>query len=77
MPSIPALHLLPASRFETPEILKKLASTSRVLAELKGTAGTIPRQSILINTLSIQEASMEPPRLTMRAAIAVKKKLKK
>jgi Fic family protein len=56
MPSIPALHLLPASRFETPEILKKLASTSRVLAELKGTAGTIPRQSILINTLSIQEA---------------------
>jgi Fic family protein len=56
MQSIPALHLLPASRFESPEILKKLASTSRVLAELKGTAGTIPRQSILINTLSIQEA---------------------
>jgi Fic family protein len=56
MPSLPALHLLPASRFETPGILKRLASTSRVLAELKGVAGTIPRQSILINTLSIQEA---------------------
>lgn len=48
-------QILP-SRFETPAILKKLAAASRRLAELKGAAGTIPRQSILINTLSIQEA---------------------
>lgn len=53
---LPPLHQLPPGRFETPAILKKLASTSRKLAELKGTAGNIPRQSILINTLSIQEA---------------------
>lgn len=50
------LQSLPASRFETPAILKKLASASRRLAELKGAASSIPRQSILINTLSIQEA---------------------
>ncbi len=50
------LHSLAPSRFETPAILKKLASASRKLAELKGAAGSIPRQSILINTLSMQEA---------------------
>lgn len=48
-------HIHP-SRFETTAILKKLAAASRRLAELKGAAGTIPRQGILINTLSIQEA---------------------
>ncbi len=37
-------------------ILKKLATASRKLAELKGVAGTIPNQSILINTLGLQEA---------------------
>lgn len=56
MPSIQPLTGLSPSRFETPAILKKLASASRRLAELKGTAGNIPRQSILINTLSMQEA---------------------
>lgn len=50
------LHHLDPSRFEAAAILKKVASASRKLAELKGAAGTIPRQSILINTLSIQEA---------------------
>ena len=50
------LHQLNASRFETPAILKRVASASRRLAELKGLATSIPRQSILINTLSIQEA---------------------
>jgi Fic family protein len=50
------LQELPAARFETPAILKKLASASRRLAELKGAASSIPRQSILISTLSIQEA---------------------
>lgn len=55
--SVPApLTDLDPTRFETPAILKKLASASRALAELKGAAGTIPRQDILINTLSMQEA---------------------
>lgn len=53
---ITSLFELNPARFETPPILKKLAITSRHLAELKGAAGTIPRQTILINTLSIQEA---------------------
>jgi Fic family protein len=51
-----SLFSLAASRFETPSILKKLASTSRKLAELKGAASSIPQQNILINTLTIQEA---------------------
>lgn len=53
---IPSLHALSTARFETSAILKKLASASRQLAELKGVASSIPQQSILINTLSIQEA---------------------
>ena len=51
----PLNRLRPAS-FETPAILKKLASASRQLAELKGLAASIPNQSILINALSLQEA---------------------
>jgi Fic family protein len=47
---------LNARRFDTPEILKKLASSSRRLAELKGIAASIPNQGILINTLALQEA---------------------
>ncbi len=50
------LHHLPSSRFETPAILKGLASASRNLAELKGIASSIPNQAILVNTLGIQEA---------------------
>ena len=56
MTSIPPLHALESRRFETPAILKRLASASRSLAELKGVAASIPNQSILINTLSLQEA---------------------
>lgn len=56
MTLIPPLHTLEARRFETPAILKRLASASRSLAELKGVAASIPNQSILINTLSLQEA---------------------
>ncbi len=56
MPSIAPLHSLELARFETTPILKKLASASRKLAELKGVAGTIPNQGMLINTLTIQEA---------------------
>ena len=50
------LEQLDAARFDTPLILKKLASSSRRLAELKGIAGSIPNQGILINTLGLQEA---------------------
>jgi Fic family protein len=53
---IPPIDNLDASRFDTPAILKKLASSSRKLAELKGVAASIPNQGILINTLGIQEA---------------------
>lgn len=56
MATIPALELLTAERFDTPAILKKLASSSRQLAELKGIAASIPNQGILINTLGLQEA---------------------
>ena len=41
---------------ETKQILKKVASAHRALAELKGAADTIPNRTILINTLSLQEA---------------------
>ena len=56
MPPIPPLEHLSPARFETAPILKKLTSASRQLAELKGVAGSIPNQSILINTLGLQEA---------------------
>ena len=41
---------------ETKPILKKLTKAHQALAELKGITGIIPNQSILINTLSLQEA---------------------
>jgi Fic family protein len=59
MPALPplvALDRLNPARFETPAILKRLASSSRALAELKGIAASIPNQGILINTLGLQEA---------------------
>jgi len=56
MSTINPLAQLPAQRFETPAILKKLAVASRALAELKGVAASIPHQGILINTLGMQEA---------------------
>ncbi|MHB0990633.1 MAG: Fic family protein [Burkholderiales bacterium] len=56
MHRITPLEQLDAARFDTPAILKKLASSSRRLAELKGIAGSIPNQGILINTLGLQEA---------------------
>lgn len=41
---------------ETKAVLKSLPSAHAALAELKGFASTIPNQSILINTLGLQEA---------------------
>ena len=50
------LESLDPAHFDTPAILKKLAASSRRLAELKGIAASIPNQGILINTLGLQEA---------------------
>ncbi|MDX8431160.1 MAG: Fic family protein [Candidatus Algichlamydia australiensis] len=51
------IPLLPISfDLETKSILKKLAHAHRALAELKGVTGIIPNQSILIDTLLLQEA---------------------
>lgn len=44
------------SRFERPDVLKKVTAASRQLAELKGVAASIPNEGILINTLGLQEA---------------------
>jgi len=41
---------------ETKKVLKALPSAHAALAELKGIGSTIPNQSILINTLGLQEA---------------------
>ncbi|TGM92722.1 Fic family protein [Leptospira levettii] len=51
-----SLKSIPIETFETPAVLKKLATASRKLAELKGVAASIPNQNILINTLGLQEA---------------------
>lgn len=56
MPILSPLHHLPPQRFETPAILRKVSAANRRLAELKGLAASIPNQSILINTLAMQEA---------------------
>ena len=41
---------------ETKAVLKKLSTARSALAELKGVAGIVPNEEILINTLSLQEA---------------------
>lgn len=56
MTQLSPLEQLNPARFDAPAILKKLASSSRKLAELKGIAASIPNQGILINTLGLQEA---------------------
>ncbi|MDA9129299.1 Fic family protein [Candidatus Gracilibacteria bacterium] len=42
--------------FFTPKIIKKVISANKALAELNGVVQKIPNQSILINSLSLQEA---------------------
>lgn len=44
------------STLETRQILKLLPKVHAALAELKGVAASIPNQSILLNTLALQEA---------------------
>ena len=48
--------LLPPKLTESREVLKALTNAHRYLAELKGVASSIPNQSILIDTLTLQEA---------------------
>jgi len=51
------LKKLPIEKdIETKNVLRKLVSAHRALAELKGVVATIPNESILINTLGLQEA---------------------
>jgi len=48
--------LPPAVDLETRAVLKKLPAAHRALAELKGFAASIPNESILLDTLPLQEA---------------------
>jgi Fic family protein len=48
--------LPPAVDLESKPVLKKLPHAHRALAELKGIGSTIPNQTILLNTLGLQEA---------------------
>lgn len=51
------IKLLPLDvDLESKAVLKKLASAHRYLAELKGVSKTIPNETILISTLTLQEA---------------------
>ena len=58
-PAIPYndLPLLPPKGdLETKGVLRKVAAAGRALAELKGIGATIPNQSILVNSIVLQEA---------------------
>jgi Fic family protein len=48
--------LPPPGELETPAVLRALAEAHRHLAELKGRAASIPNQTILIDSLALQEA---------------------
>jgi Fic family protein len=48
--------LPPETDVETKAVLKKCISANRAVAELKGLAETIPDQSMLVNSLVLQEA---------------------
>lgn len=52
--AVPDLPL--ARHVESKAVLRKTREAARALAELKGFAKTMPNQSILINTLALQEA---------------------
>lgn len=48
--------LPPDAELETPPVLKTAIGANRLLAELKGKAEGIPNQSILVNSIILQEA---------------------
>jgi Fic family protein len=47
---------VPPELSDNPFVLRQAAAAHRFLAELKGAAGTIPNETILIDTLGLQEA---------------------
>ena len=49
-------NLPPDLELETKQILKRVTAANRYLAQLRGISETIPNQTILINTLSLEEA---------------------
>ena len=52
-----ALPLLPPKAdLETKAVLKKAITANKALAELKGLGQTIPNQTMLVNTITLQEA---------------------
>jgi len=52
-----ALPLLPPkANLETKAVLKKAIAANKALAELKGLGQTIPNQTMLVNTITLQEA---------------------
>ena len=53
---LPDLH--PARELETPAILKAAIEAHRALAELKGRGDLLPDQSVLVSTLTLQEAQL-------------------
>ena len=52
------LPLLPPLAIETVRVLRSCIAASRALAELKGASNLIPNQSILINSIPLQEARL-------------------
>lgn len=56
MSKLQPLPLPGGASLETPPILRQLVRSRSQLAELKGVAGTIPNENILIDTLALQEA---------------------
>lgn len=64
---IPTLPLL--IDLETKVVLKQAAVAHRYVAELKSLAETIPNQSILISTLTLQEAKDSSAKITLVSKI--------
>lgn len=56
MTSLQPLENIDPARFDRPTIQRRLNSAARRLAELKGLSASIPNQSILVNSLGMQEA---------------------
>lgn len=50
--------LPPATDLETKAVLKQAIAANRALANLRGLAGQIPNQSMLINSITLQEARL-------------------
>lgn len=56
MPIFDLKELPPAIELETKRVLKNVTAANKYLALLRGISDSIPNQSILINTLSLEEA---------------------